>query len=194
MDLTNTKRYYNPKQVESKGVKYVKLALVGRTSPSKVETDCFIKNCKEFLDQHPEKVIGVHCTHGFNRTGFLICSFLSKILKIDPHTALARFAESRPPGIYRQNMVDDFVNNFGSWRSLPPPVVATPPWKESDAKNSKKGSPNKGPQTPKRADAGADKIRNLMSLSTAPFFRKIPVEVQQVVLRKITDMLQRTSR
>ncbi|CAG7834741.1 unnamed protein product [Allacma fusca] len=129
VDLTNTKKYYNPSLVESKGVQYVKLAVAGRQSPSMHEITSFNNVCNQFLTENPDKIIGIHCTHGFNRTGFLICSFLSQVKKLDVHSALKKFAELRPPGIYRQNMVNDIVGYFGSLGCPPAPKVSNPPWK-----------------------------------------------------------------
>ncbi|CAF4407791.1 unnamed protein product, partial [Adineta steineri] len=28
---------------------------------------------------NPDEIIGIHCTHGFNRTGFLICAYLCRV-------------------------------------------------------------------------------------------------------------------
>jgi protein tyrosine/serine phosphatase len=36
----------------------------------------------------PDKWIGVHCTHGLNRTGFLICRFLIQELGWDAQRAM----------------------------------------------------------------------------------------------------------
>lgn len=34
------------------------------------------------------KLIGVHCTHGLNRSGYLICHYMISVLKIHPETAI----------------------------------------------------------------------------------------------------------
>ena len=34
--------------------------------------------CK-FIRQKPLEIIGIHCTHGFNRTGFLLISYLVEV-------------------------------------------------------------------------------------------------------------------
>jgi protein-tyrosine phosphatase len=45
--------------------------------------------------------IGIHCTHGFNRTGFMIVSYLVEELDVVVEDAITFFARARPPGIYK---------------------------------------------------------------------------------------------
>lgn len=47
-------------------------------APDKEQTRRFIELCKHFftLSDCHGKIIGVHCTHGYNRTGFLISAYL----------------------------------------------------------------------------------------------------------------------
>lgn len=35
-----------------------------------------------------DKLIGVHCTHGLNRTGYLICRYLIDVDEMDPEEAI----------------------------------------------------------------------------------------------------------
>ena len=63
--------------------------------------NAFIFECKRHVQQNPLDVIAVHCTHGFNRTGFLIAAFLIQTEDWSPEAAVEAFAKSRPPGIYK---------------------------------------------------------------------------------------------
>lgn len=36
-----------------------------------------------------DKLIGVHCTHGLNRTGFLMCRYMIEEMKMSPLDAIA---------------------------------------------------------------------------------------------------------
>lgn len=49
--------------------------------PDEHSTKLFIELCERLIRKYPLSVIGVHCTHGYNRTGFLICAYL--IEKLD---------------------------------------------------------------------------------------------------------------
>lgn len=68
-------------------------------------------------------------THGFNRTGFLICSYLATNAQQNVHDALVDFSKARPPGIYRQAYVAALWEKFPS-PSLPlvVPRVHEPAW------------------------------------------------------------------
>merc|ERR1712106_46434 len=74
IDLTNTNRYYEPSAFESQGIKHKKIKTEGHVVPKKEHFYNFMKTVDEFLEENKEneKVIGVHCTHGLNRTGYMI--------------------------------------------------------------------------------------------------------------------------
>ena len=77
VDLTNTSRWYDAKTLSEKDIKYVKINCKGRAeTPNEDQTRTFIQVCSNFIAQNPLLCIGVHCTHGFNRTGFLIAAYL----------------------------------------------------------------------------------------------------------------------
>ena len=57
-----------------------------------------------------ESVIGVHCTHGVNRTGYLICRYLIQKLSWDPENAIEKFAEFRGHPIERNNYLHSLKN------------------------------------------------------------------------------------
>ena len=77
VDLTNTTRWYDSKTLTEKDIKYVKINCKGRSeTPNEEQTRTFIQVCSNFIAQNPLLHVGVHCTHGFNRTGFLIAAYL----------------------------------------------------------------------------------------------------------------------
>jgi protein-tyrosine phosphatase len=43
----------------------------------------------------PNEYIGVHCTHGKNRTGYMIINYMCKVKGVKFEEALAAFEESR---------------------------------------------------------------------------------------------------
>ena len=45
-------------------------------APTAEQAKEFISVCKTFFQKNPVDVVGVHCTHGFNRTGFFIVAYL----------------------------------------------------------------------------------------------------------------------
>nr|KAF6507718.1 RNA guanylyltransferase and 5'-phosphatase [Rousettus aegyptiacus] len=102
VDLTNTSRFYDRNDIEKEGIKYIKLQCKGHGEcPTAENTETFIRLCERFNERNPPELIGVHCTHGFNRTGFLICAFLVEKMDWSIEAAVATFAQARPPGIYK---------------------------------------------------------------------------------------------
>lgn len=100
--------------------------------PNEEQTKNFIEVCSNFLYQHPNKHIAVHCTHGFNRTGFLICSYLVTQESWEISAAVKIFAKSRPPGIYKQDYLDKLLEKFGEEDDPKISAPALPAWSNED--------------------------------------------------------------
>ncbi|XP_022267738.1 RNA/RNP complex-1-interacting phosphatase-like isoform X7 [Canis lupus baileyi] len=89
IDLTYTTRYYEVKDLP-KSIHYKKLYTVGLEVPDNATILQFKKWVRKFLWENAEngKLIGVHCTNGINRTGYLICRYLIDVEGWDPDTAI----------------------------------------------------------------------------------------------------------
>ncbi|XP_034286349.1 uncharacterized protein LOC117673204 [Pantherophis guttatus] len=96
IDLTYTTRYYNTKELP-RNTEYKKLFTVGLEVPDDPTILLFKKWVRKFLwdNADNEKLIGVHCTNGINRTGYLICRYLIDVEGWDPETAIQAFGEAR---------------------------------------------------------------------------------------------------
>lgn len=117
IDLTNTSRFYDPETVkhayDDKEVKYVKLSCKGRgETPSEDQTRLFVNMCRQFLSNNPLDAVGVHCTHGFNRTGFLLVSYMIEEMNWGVEAAIQEFAQVRPPGIYKQDYLEELFRRY----------------------------------------------------------------------------------
>ncbi|KAG8444777.1 hypothetical protein GDO86_009810 [Hymenochirus boettgeri] len=122
IDLTNTTRFYDRNDIEMEGIKYIKLQCKGHGEcPSRENTDTFVRLCEHFIDKNSTELIGVHCTHGFNRTGFLICAFLVEKMDWSIEAAVATFAQARPPGIYKADYLKELFRRYGDIEDAPPP-------------------------------------------------------------------------
>lgn len=127
--MTNTNRFYNRSDIEKKDCQYVKLQCRGfGETPSREQVHAFIELVDEFTNDHPLEVIGVHCTHGFNRTGFLICSYLVEKYDFDIAAAIQTFAASRQPGIYKQEYINELFNRYGDEDDKPLQAPNLPEW------------------------------------------------------------------
>ena len=128
IDLTNTTRFYDKAIVEEHDCKYLKLPCRGHgETPSKEQTQAFIQICSNFIAHHPLEIIGVHCTHGFNRTGFLVISYLVEASDVGVDVALAKFASVRSPGIYKGDYINELFKRYGDGDDAPLPPLR-PVW------------------------------------------------------------------
>ncbi|MED6232787.1 hypothetical protein ATANTOWER_002444, partial [Ataeniobius toweri] len=128
VDLTNTTRFYDRNDIEKEGIKYLKLQCKGHGEcPSKETTASFIKLCEDIIEKNPTELIGVHCTHGFNRTGFLICAYLVEKMDWSIEAAVAAFAQARAPGIYKGDYLKELFCRYGDEEDTPP-APALPEW------------------------------------------------------------------
>ncbi|XP_013412847.1 RNA/RNP complex-1-interacting phosphatase-like isoform X2 [Lingula anatina] len=105
IDLTNTQRYYDPQEIKSCGIEYNKLNTVGHVVPSKDVIDSFANMVSSFLERNKgtDLLLGVHCTHGVNRSGHLICRYMIDKLGVSPDEAIQAFNEARGHKIEREN-------------------------------------------------------------------------------------------
>ncbi|KAM9801261.1 RNA/RNP complex-1-interacting phosphatase [Neosynchiropus ocellatus] len=108
VDLTYTSRYYSVPDVPD-SVTCVKIFTPGHEVPPDDVILKFKQVVRHFLrDNHNnDKLIGVHCTHGLNRTGYLICRYLIDVDGVDPVTAIKLFESSRGHVMERSNYLQD---------------------------------------------------------------------------------------
>lgn len=128
VDLTNTTRFYDRNDIEKEGIEYVKLSCKGHGEcPSAEITTNFIRSCEHFVEKNPTELIGVHCTHGFNRTGFLICAYLVEKMDWSVEAAVAAFSQARAPGIYKGDYLKELYRRYGEEEDAPT-APALPEW------------------------------------------------------------------
>jgi len=135
IDLTNTGRYYNKEIVEKLGIKYFKLPTKGhKQPPTEEETRLFVNLCHNFILKNPLHIIAVHCTHGFNRTGFLISAYLIEQLDWAVDAALSTFSICRPHGIYKDDYIKELFRRYGDIEDAPLAPMR-PAWREESEYN-----------------------------------------------------------
>ncbi|XP_026470079.1 mRNA-capping enzyme-like [Ctenocephalides felis] len=128
IDLTNTSRFYDKKIIKQFNCKYKKIQCRGHgETPSRDQVQNFIEVARKFIEQNPLKLIGVHCTHGFNRTGFMIVSFLVEVYDMEVGAAMKQFASVRPPGIYKKDYIDELFKIHDDVEYAPP-APQLPDW------------------------------------------------------------------
>lgn len=104
-------------------------------TPTEEQKDEFVNLVHNFITQHPLQCIGVHCTHGFNRTGFLIVSYLVEKTDCALDVALNMFAKVRPPGIYKADYLEELYRRYDDVEDTPPPP-RLPDWCDENGADS----------------------------------------------------------
>ncbi len=136
VNLSNTARFYAPQQLAAAGIQVCHVRCEGHSGPpTRAQFDEFVGRCEVFWAQCPEMAIGVHCKHGYNRTGFMIASYLAERRELGPGPAMRAFAASRPPGIYKDAYVTELCrrHNVAPEPFLPAPQ---PAWRKKRKKES----------------------------------------------------------
>ncbi|KAK1307652.1 hypothetical protein QJS10_CPA09g01274 [Acorus calamus] len=134
IDLTNTSRYYPSTDWQSKGIKHLKIPCKGRDAvPDNESVNIFVWEVIQFFNsqKHTKKHILVHCTHGHNRTGFMIVHFLVRSHLMTVTQAVLKFSEARPPGIYKQDYIDSLYTFYHESKPEAVTCPPTPEWKRS---------------------------------------------------------------
>eukprot|EP00879_Flechtneria_rotunda_P016344 GHRR01017100.1.p1 GENE.GHRR01017100.1~~GHRR01017100.1.p1 ORF type:complete len:318 (+),score=60.02 GHRR01017100.1:324-1277(+) len=136
IDLSNSDKYYDPNEFMGQQVNYVKVPCRGRgCSPDPLAVNMAVFEMRKALEFNPNAYILVHCTHGYNRSGFVIVCALMRLLSQEGYCVerlLRRFAAQRPPGIYKHDYISAL---FKRHNELRPKQVLTPPlpgWKPAD--------------------------------------------------------------
>ena len=80
----------------------------GGTIPSQANVERFYASVLE--SEAEGGLIGVHCTHGLNRTGYLISRYLIEKQGWEPEKAIAAFDEARGHKQDRENYLDHLKN------------------------------------------------------------------------------------
>uniref|UniRef100_A0A8C6VPL1 Tyrosine specific protein phosphatases domain-containing protein n=1 Tax=Nothobranchius furzeri TaxID=105023 RepID=A0A8C6VPL1_NOTFU len=85
IDLTFTTKYYKLSDVPQSCC-YIKILIEGHRVPSDAAILSFKRAVRQFLkeNENNDKLIGVHCTHGLNRTGYLVCRYLIDVDGLRP--------------------------------------------------------------------------------------------------------------
>ncbi|CAF1023824.1 unnamed protein product [Rotaria sordida] len=98
IDLTNTDRYYKAADIADAQIQYHKMMTPGHHQiPSETCYQQFANVIRKFLEENKnnDKLIGVHCTHGLNRTGYLIVRYMIEQMAFEPNEALEAFNRAR---------------------------------------------------------------------------------------------------
>ncbi|KAL7668311.1 hypothetical protein ACOME3_009017 [Neoechinorhynchus agilis] len=119
ISLINNDPYYDNKEfTEYLNVPHFCLPCGGyKDFPKKEIKNRFIEICDILLESNPNSVIAVHCTRGYNKSGFLVASYLIEKMKMKLRSAIAEFRRCRAPGIQAPPFIHGLRLRYSSWRT-----------------------------------------------------------------------------
>jgi len=85
------------------GVQYLLVQLVAKELPPLEFVREVGQAASNYWAAHDD-YIAIHCAYGFNRTGFVVCSYLIEYCGLSVEEALNSFASSRPPGVKHEKV------------------------------------------------------------------------------------------
>lgn len=123
LDLSKDSPPYDTECLSLFKIKYQKLSTLSKKVPNVEEVDEFISKLSDFLQinegNESNDEVAVHCHYGFNRTGFMIVSFLVEVMGYLVADALDTFAKSRPNGIRHLHFKDELYLRYSLRRRVP---------------------------------------------------------------------------
>lgn len=118
IDLANHECLYlddilSHNQKSTRILEYAHIQLVAKVLPPKSAIDQVERVAREFWSRKPDDYIAIHCAYGFNRTGFVLCSYLCQAHGMSVEESLETFAKSRPPGVKHAKFVNELYARYG---------------------------------------------------------------------------------
>ncbi|XP_028400121.1 RNA/RNP complex-1-interacting phosphatase-like [Dendronephthya gigantea] len=109
VDFTNTKRYYDAQEFIKREIDYKKIKCEGKIIPPEKVVNRFKAAVLSFFKETPNSasVVGVHCTHGLNRAGYIVCRYLIECRGYSPKEAIEAFNKARGHKMERENYLED---------------------------------------------------------------------------------------
>ncbi|GAB4819930.1 hypothetical protein N2152v2_006976 [Parachlorella kessleri] len=101
-------------------VEYAHVQLVAKVLPPQDAIEEVARIANEYWGRCPDKYIAIHCAYGFNRTGFVVCSYLIQCCGLSVEEAMDSFADARPPGVKHEKFIKELYARHGDGRRAPP--------------------------------------------------------------------------
>jgi len=99
IDLTCHDCLYSEELASAPGLSYVHLATPAKQFVEPWLVQRLADEARAVWRKDPQVYVAVHCSYGFNRTGFTLCSYLAQVDGVAIDDALATFKRARPPGV-----------------------------------------------------------------------------------------------
>ncbi|KAH0793244.1 mRNA-capping enzyme [Histomonas meleagridis] len=111
--FANSNARYELSELEELGVQQIWIKC-GQSAPTDQHFNDFRNSLNKLQFNSDSDVVGIHCTHGYNRTGFIIVRYLVEEAGYDLIEALNIFKQSRPPGIYKPDYIQKLFEIYNN--------------------------------------------------------------------------------
>ncbi|KAK9817058.1 hypothetical protein WJX72_008938 [[Myrmecia] bisecta] len=139
LDLSNHDCLYS-EDLAASGVRYTHVHLVAKMFPEHKSIVKVVEIAQAFWAKHPDEYVAIHCAYGFNRTGFVVCSYLIEACNMTAEQALDSFSAARPPGVKHEKFRDELRRRYSTPDSGSSDAVSY----DTDADIDLGGSPGPG--------------------------------------------------
>jgi atypical dual specificity phosphatase len=117
IDLNRSYDYYNFSELQSQNpglseIKHRKFPLENAAIPEENTLSEIINILNIAHDK--KQVVAIHCFHGVNRTGYVLCEFLCRKFRIDGATAIDWFEKARQIKIEHENLTEAIKKRWPS--------------------------------------------------------------------------------
>jgi len=90
------------------------LSAVKKSPPTDGQVQRFFRSVDMFLqEKRNDKIIGLHCTHGVNKSAYMVCRYMIQIMKIPPAEAKLRIESARGHNMEKAFLINDLME--ASW-------------------------------------------------------------------------------
>ena len=120
LQIDREREFYNQKDVERlHGVKYIFCPRVWSGKiPNEESVTKFFNEVDHMLEKNSNALIGVHCVHGVNRTGYMICRYLIENKGWDPLKAMEAFEKARGENMKTSGKYFKIIQDLKNRKSL----------------------------------------------------------------------------
>jgi mRNA-capping enzyme len=119
IDLSRANNFYNADEFSELGILYEKIPCAGyNDAPNELQVNTLVYKIRRIYSECLKHGLSIllHCTHGFNRSGFMILSFWLRLNTQADIWSLSKwinfFATSRPPGINKNKYIEKLYEVF----------------------------------------------------------------------------------
>jgi len=114
VDLSNHDCLYNEDlKRDCPLLKYEHFYFIAKEIPNRAICQQVNRCITAYTSANPQHYVAIHCSYGWNRTGFVCAAYLVEELNYGAAEAVEAFALARAPGIRHEHFVSELLSRYG---------------------------------------------------------------------------------